>query len=134
MTRARRRMSRAPPPTAMPTMAPVLRTGEVVAVAGELVVDMPDEEAVFEVDVGREVIEVGDAEVAEVEGFVDDTCLPVSSREYLEMKKWNTEDDVDDGTAVIVAARNVASGSLSGRQENQRNVGELEAIQVCQWQ
>jgi len=104
-------MSKAPPPTAMPTMAPVLRMGEGATVAEALVVDTPDEEAVVEVDVGRDVVELGDAEVVEIDAI---------------------EDDVDGSTAVIVAARKVASSSLSVIHENQRSVGELEAIQVCQ--
>lgn len=86
-------MRRAPPPTAMPTMAPVLRVGEEVGAAGALVVDVLDEEvegdmlgeeAGVEVDVGREVIGVGEAEVANVEERVEDACLLVRSRKSLE--------------------------------------------------
>jgi len=115
MSKPRRMMSKAPPPTAMPTMAPVLRMGEGAAVAEALVVDTTDEEAVVEVDVGRDVVELGDADVVEID-VLDDAI----------------GDDVDDGTAVMVAARKVASFSLSVIHENQRSVGELEAIQVCQ--
>lgn len=135
MSMARRIMRRAPPPTAMPAMAPVLRMGVEVAVAGELVVDTPDEEVVVEVDVGRELVEVGDAEVALVDAVDDDICRQISIIARLNVKRdGHTEDDFDDGAAVMIAARKVASGSLSVMQENQRSVGELEAIQVCQWQ
>jgi hypothetical protein len=97
MSKARSEMRKALPPTAMPTIAPVLRIGEEVAAAGglvvdapddeavvevdvgrELVVDTPDEEAVVEVDLGKELVEVGDAEVVEVD-LVDDDSSPIVS-------------------------------------------------------
>jgi hypothetical protein len=50
----------------------VLRTGKEAATVGKLIADTLDEETVFKVDVRREVIEVGDAEVAEAEVLVDE--------------------------------------------------------------
>jgi hypothetical protein len=86
MSNARRMMRKAPPPTAMPTIAPVLRIGEEIAVAGELVVDAPDEEAVDEVDVGRELVEVGDAEVVEVDVVNDESSPIVSITAHMNVK------------------------------------------------
>jgi hypothetical protein len=87
MSNARRKMRKALPPTAMPTIAPVLRIGEEVAAAGGLVVDAPDNEVVVEVDLGNELVEVGDAEVAEVDLVDDDSSPIVSITAHMNIKR-----------------------------------------------
>jgi hypothetical protein len=106
MSKACRRMRKALPPTAMPTISPVLRIGEEVAAAGELMVDAPDDEAVVEVDVGwelvvdtpdedavvevdlgMEIVEVGDAEVFEVDVVDDDSFRIVSITAHINVKR-----------------------------------------------
>lgn len=97
MSKAKRRMRKALPPTAMPTIAPVLRIGEEITAVAELVLDAPDDEAVLEVDVGREImvdapdeeavvevnlgmelVEVGDAEAVEIDLVDDDFSAIIS--------------------------------------------------------
>jgi hypothetical protein len=66
-------------------MAPVLRMGEAAAAA--LVVEAAAKGVALEVKVGRDVVEVGDAEVAEVDVLDDAPCTVVSLAERLSTKR-----------------------------------------------
>lgn len=105
---ARRAIRNAAPPTEMPIIAPVVRTGELEATGGALDVE---EEAEVEEEL-EVVLEVGEAEVADVEVW-EDVCLRlwVSTQcrgNIYRGENWgnrHTEEEVVDGGAVIVAAR-----------------------------
>lgn len=122
--RAMQAMRSTAPPTAIPAIAPVLNVTEPLEGEGAAEVE---EESVGTVVV-TDVIDDIEMEIVDAIDVTDD----FDGVDAVEMT--DDADDADDVSAVIFAAVKVASSCFSLTQENHLKVGELDAIQVCQWQ